>query len=144
MVTRLVEMGHDPLQVAAIALKIARGEEKQRPIAPVSVVQEGRPPKARRIIKRGIKGNGRNGGNGSREEGMVRLTLSAGKSHGVRPADVVGTIAYHADFPGNTIGEISILDKHTLVDVPQQYVAQTLAKAGKYRIRKSAVTVALA
>lgn len=30
MVTRLVEMGHDPLQVAAIALKIARGEEKQR------------------------------------------------------------------------------------------------------------------
>jgi hypothetical protein len=56
----------------------------------------------------------------------------------------VGTIAYHADIPGSTIGDISILDKHTLVDVPQQYVAQTLAKAGKCRIRKNAVTVALA
>jgi len=144
MVTRLVEMGHDPLQVAAIALKIARGEEKQRPIAQISEVQEGRLQRARREIKRGKKENGRNGAKGSCEKGMVRLTLSAGKSHGVRPADVVGTIAYHAHFPGNTIGAISILDKHTLVDVPQQYVEQTLAKVGKCRIRKNAVTLALA
>ena len=144
MVTRLVEMGHDPLQVAAIALKIVRGEEKQRPIAQISEVQEGRPQKARREIKRVKKGNGRNGANGSCEKRMVRLTLSVGKSHGVRPADVVGTIAYHANFPGNNIGDISILDKHTLVDVPQQYVAQTLAKAGKYRIRKNAVRLELA
>jgi len=141
MVTRLVEMGHDPLKVAAIALKIARGEEKQRPIAQISEVREGVSQKARREIKRGKNGNGHNGGNGSYEKGMVRLTLSAGKSHGIRPADVVGTIAYHANFPGNTIGAISILDKHTLVDVPQQYVSQTLAKAGKYRIRKNAVTL---
>jgi ATP-dependent RNA helicase DeaD len=144
LVTRLIEMGHEPLKVAAIALKIARAEEKQRPIAQISEVQEGRPQKARHEIKHGKKGNGRNGDNGSYAKGMVRLTLSAGKSHGVRPADVVGTIAYHANFPGNTIGAISILDKHTLVDVPQQYVSQTLAKAGKYRIRKSAVTVELA
>ncbi len=63
----------------------------------------------------GKKENGRNGAHDSDEEGMVRLILSAGKAHGVRPADVVGTIAYHANFPGNTIGDISILDKHTLV-----------------------------
>ena len=144
MVTRLVEMGHDPLQVAAIALKIARGEEKQRPIAHISEVFEVRPPKARRDIKRGKNGNGRNRANGSSEKGMVRLTLSAGKSHGVRPADVVGMIAYHANFPGNTIGAISILDKHTLVDIPQPYLEQTLAKAGKYQIRNNAVSLALA
>ena len=144
MITRLVEMGHDPLQVAAIALKIARGEEKQRPIAHISEVFEVRPPKARREIKRGKNGNGRNRANGSCEKGMVRLTLSAGKSHGVRPADVVGTIAYHANFPGNTIGAISILDKHTLVDIPQPYLEQTLAKAGKYQIRNNAVSLELA
>ncbi|MFA5309484.1 MAG: DEAD/DEAH box helicase [Dehalococcoidales bacterium] len=144
MVTRLVEMGHDPLQIAAIALKIARGEEKQRSIAQISEVYEGSSPKARRGIKRGKKENGRNGANGSCEKGMVRLTLSAGKSHGVRPADVVGTIAYHANFPGSTIGAINILDKYTLVDIPQQYVAQTLAKAGKYQIRKNAVKLELA
>jgi ATP-dependent RNA helicase DeaD len=157
MVNRLVEMGHDQLQVAAIALKIARGEEKQRPIAPVSEVHEGRSQKARRDFKNFNKGNSRNGvnasynkGNGrsraniSGRQGMVRLTLSAGKIHGVRPADVVGTIAYHANIPGSTIGEINILDKNTLVDVPQQYVAQTLSKAGKYKIRKNAVTLELA
>ncbi len=142
--TRLVETGHDPLQIAAIAIKIARGEEKQRPIAPISEVQGGRSQKARREIKRGKKENGRNGANRAYEKEMVRLTLNAGKSHGVRPADVVGTIAYHANIPGYTIGEISILDTHTLVDVPYQYVEQTLAKAGKYQIRKIAVTLELA
>lgn len=59
-------------------------------------------------------------------------------------ADIVGTIAYNADIPGSTIGEISILDKHTMVDIPQQYVEQALAKAGKFRIRKNAVTLVLA
>ena len=144
MVTELAEAGHDPLQIAAIALKMARSEEKQRPIAPVSDVMEGRSQKARHENKRGKKRNVHNGANGSHEKGMVRLTLSAGKAHGVRPADVVGTIAYHTNIPGYTIGEISILDRHTLVDVPQQYVAQTLAKAGKYRIRKNTVTLVLA
>ena len=76
--------------------------------------------------------------------GWCGLTLSAGKAHGVRPADVVGTIAYHADIPGYAIGEISILDRYALVDVPQQYVAQTLAEAGKYRIRKDAIALELA
>ena len=144
MVNRLVEMGHDTLQIAAIALKIARGEEKQRPVSPIGEVREGHFPKARRGIKRINNGNGYNGASGSREKGMVRLTLSAGKSHGLRPADVVSLIAYHADIPGNTIGAINILDKHTLVDVPQRYVEQALTKAGKYRIRKNAVTLALA
>jgi len=144
MVTRLVEMGHEPLQIAAIALNSIWGEEKQRPIAPISEVQEEQLPKARGKMKRGNKKNGRNITDRSHEKGMVRLSLSAGKSHGIRPADVVGTIAYHANIPGNTIGAISILDKHTLVDLPQRYVAQALAKAGKYRIRKSAVTLELA
>ncbi|MFC1910860.1 DEAD/DEAH box helicase [Chloroflexota bacterium] len=143
MVNRLVEMGHDPLQIAAIAVKIARGEEKQRPILKTTEVREQRVKTARLEIKRSNKENGRDGAIASCKKGMVRLTLSAGKSHGVRPADVVGSIAYIANVPGTSIGAISILDKHTLVEVPQQYVAQTLAKAGKYRIRKSAVTLKL-
>ena len=144
MVNRLVEIGHEPLQIAAIALKMARREEKQRPIAQISEVQEGRFQNSRRKIKSVERRKGRNGANGFSEKGMVRLTLGAGRSHGVRPADVVGTIAYHAKFPGNTIGAISILDEHTLVDVPQQYVEQTLAKSGKYQIHKKAVKLKLA
>jgi ATP-dependent RNA helicase DeaD len=144
MVNQLVETGHDPLQIAAIALKIARGEEKQRPIAQISEVTEERFQKPQFVVKRGKNGNGRAGADECREKGMVRLTLSAGKYHGVRPGDIVSTIAYHANFPGSSIGAINIFNTNTLVDVPQQYVEQTLAKAGKYRIRKNAVTLALA
>ena len=72
---------------------------------------------------------------------MVRLTLSAGKSHGVLPGEIVRTIASNADFPGSCIGAICILNDRTLIDIPQQYVQQTLANAGKYRIRNNAVTL---
>jgi ATP-dependent RNA helicase DeaD len=144
IVARLGEMGHDPLQIAAIALKIARGQDINRPIAPISEVTEGRKPKPATEIKRGKKENSRSGSSTSHEAGMVRMTLNAGKTHGITPADIVGTIARYADFPGRSIGAIRIFEKHTLVDIPQQYVAQTLAKAGKIRIRKNAVTLELA
>ena len=85
--------------------------------------------------------NDSRGSRGSREEGMVRLTLSAGRAQGIRPNDVVGTIAYHADIPGRSIGAIRIQEDHTLVDVPQQFVGQVLDKAGSYRIRQQAVTL---
>ena len=144
MVNRLVEIGHDPLQIGAIALKMARREEKQRPIAQISEVQEGRFQNSRGKSKSFARKKSRNGANGFSEKGMVRLTLDAGIFHGVRPADVVGTIAYHAKFRGNTIGAIRIMDKHTLIDVPQQYVEQALAKSGKYQIHKKNVKLKLA
>ena len=96
------------------------------------------------IEKRADKSMKGNKQAGAPAKGMVRLTLGAGKSQGVRPADVVGTIAYFAKLPGSSIGEIRILDNNTLVDIPQRFAAQALAKTGKYRIRKKAVTLALA
>ena len=75
---------------------------------------------------------------------MVRLTFSRGRAHGIRPNDVVGTIAFHADIPGHVIGKIHIEDKRTLVDVPEKFLAQVLAKTGDYRIRQYPVNVELA
>jgi ATP-dependent RNA helicase DeaD len=72
---------------------------------------------------------------------MVRLLLDAGKAQGIRPNDVVGSIAYHADIPGHSIGAIHIQDQHTLVDVPEEFVAQVLAKANAYRIRQHRIKV---
>lgn len=187
IVEQLVEEGIDPLEIAAVALKIARAEEKQRSIADVNPVPEfdemrrsGRNsrPNGRREYgdRRPSAGASTGAGNYSKpsaafsapkgrddknhfanknhdgfpgakfgvkshESGMVRLSMSIGKSHGVRPSDIVGAIAYHADIPGNTIGKIYIEDQHTLVDVPEQYVEQVLAKKGKYNIRKQPFTV---
>ena len=72
---------------------------------------------------------------------MVRLAMNMGKAHGIRPGDVVGAIAYHADIPGATIGKIYIEDHRTLLDVPAELVGKVLAKAGGYSIRKQPFTV---
>lgn len=144
LVEKLVEEGNDPLEVAAAALKIARADEKQRPIAPLREVQESHPQRGERNIRPSKRRNDLVKENVSHEPGMVRLTISKGKSHGVRPNDVVSTIAYHSGVPGHSIGKIHIHDRHTLVDVPEDYLAQVLSKAEKYRIHKQPVTVEVA
>ncbi|MBE3038768.1 MAG: DEAD/DEAH box helicase [Chloroflexi bacterium] len=141
LVARLVEEGHDPLEIAAAALKLARADEKQRPVASVSEVQETGPRRYERDGKRAPHRGYADRETVSHEPGMVRLSLSLGRVHGIRPNDVVGTIAFHADIPGHTIGKIHIQDKFTLVDVPEKFAAQVLAKNGNYRIRQQLVNV---
>ena len=151
MVQTLMEEGYDPLNVAAAALKIARADEKQRPIAEVGEVKDDRKHLERNPAARGGKrepferrdrsatgkgGGPRQRGDGSHEEGMVRLKLNKGKMHGIRPNDIVGTIAFHANIPGYTIGKICIEDKHTFVDIPEDLVEQVLTHNGNYRIGK--------
>ena len=153
LVTALVqEAGHDPLQVAAAALKMARADEKQRPIDPVSEIKKPE-RKARKFDRGGKRKFNRKGHRGQRpdrhskvshEQDMVRVSMSMGRADGIRPADVVGTIAYHADIPGNTIGKLFIEDKHTFVDVPESLIGKVLSKKVNYKFRKQAVTVAKA
>src|SRR5512139_689965 len=59
MVQELIEAGHDPLNVAAAAVKIARADEKQRPIAEISEVKS----------ERRAKEFGRDEDHGSRSRG---------------------------------------------------------------------------
>jgi ATP-dependent RNA helicase DeaD len=163
MVQELVDAGQDPLHVAAAALKIARADEKQRPIAEIEEVKtrvdnrkEGRNDERRkheREFGRGSSGQhdgiGRGGssrhrGDKSHEEGMVRLKLNKGKLHGIRPNDIVGTIAFNANIPGYSIGKIRIEDKHTFVDVPEDLVEQVMKHNGNYRIGKEKFSLAKA
>jgi ATP-dependent RNA helicase DeaD len=157
MVQTLVEEGHDPLNVAAAAIKIARADEKQRPIAEVGEVKDDRKRSERDDGARGAKrepfgrrdrsaagkgGSSRPRGDGSHEEGMVRLKLNKGKMHGVRPSDIVGTIAFHANIPGYTIGKIRIEDKFSFVDIPEDVLDQVLKQNGNYRIGKEKFSLA--
>jgi len=64
-----------------------------------------------------------------------------GKTHGLRPADVAGTDTYHADIPGRTIGAIKIRAEHTILDVPEQFVQQVLAKKRGDQVRKQRITI---
>ncbi|MCA9936270.1 MAG: DEAD/DEAH box helicase [Anaerolineales bacterium] len=141
MVESFLDEGFDVIEVAAAALKLARAEEKQRPIATISDVEALPTRESRRGERSGRRGK-RETGRRSHEKGMVRMVLNAGRAHGVRPNDVVGTIAYHANIPGKTIGAIRIEHEHTLVDVPVQFSEQVLS--GTYHIHRQTVTAVLA
>lgn len=141
MVQELITAGHDPLNIAAAALKLARGDEKQRPISEIADVKAEAPRKFEKDFGRGPRGGAikREFGKSRRvshEEGMIRLKLNKGKANGIRPNDIVGTIAFHANIPGHVIGKIRIEDKLTYVDIPEDLVDQVLKHNGNYNVGK--------
>ncbi len=158
MVQELITAGHDPLNIAAAAIKIARADEKQRPIADIADVKTDMTRRPERDLRgHGGKrdsfgrrdmptkgGSSRRRGDASHEEGMIRLKLNKGKLNGIRPNDIVGTIAFHANIPGYTIGKILIEEKHTFVDIPEDLLEQVMMHNGNYRIGKEKFTLAKA
>ncbi len=143
IVAQLLEDGHDLAEVAAVALKLARAEETQRPISPLKEVAEFSAPASGPVLKRPnrCKGRGREGASPSHEKGMVRLLLSTGRSDGICINHVVGGLSHFADIPGRSLGKISIQQQHTLVDVPEKLVGRVLGKGPNYRIGNKSVTV---
>ena len=67
--------------------------------------------------------------------------MNVGRKQQIRPRDIVGTLAYQADIPGAEIGKIFIEDRHSLVDIPEKYVAQVMGKSGEMRIGKNTVEI---
>jgi len=141
IVDHLLKDGHDLAQIAAVSLKLARAEEKQRPIAPLKAVADFSARDAGPAFKHANRGQGRARKAASHEKGMVRLLLSTGRSDGVRVNHVVGSLSHYADIPGRLLGKISIQQQHTLVDVPEKFVGRVLGNGDSYRIGNKAVTV---
>lgn len=157
MTQELLDAGYDLMSIAAAAIKIARADEKQRPIAEISEVRTDLNRKEERGNRRdsfsrreafgrsdGSKSrNKRERGRGatSHEEGMIRLKINKGKAHNIRPSDIVGQIAFHANIPGYTIGKIRIEEKISFVDVPADAVDQVIKHSGNYKIGKEKFSV---
>ena len=151
IVEQMMAEGHDPVRIAAAALKMARVEENQRPVEKIGEVNMS---ERSRGSRRGSSSEPRGKGKKSRkpaersghsragrstittvEEGMVRLSLERGRQHGIRPGEVVGTIASCANIPGSAIGKIMIQDNHTVLDVQEEYVSRVLGHTGAYSFR---------
>jgi ATP-dependent RNA helicase DeaD len=60
--------------------------------------------------------------------GMARVFVSAGRSAGVRPQDLVGAITGESPLSGRDIGAIEIADRFSLVEVPESE-ADTVVRA---------------
>ncbi|MGH7484479.1 MAG: DbpA RNA binding domain-containing protein, partial [bacterium] len=78
------------------------------------------------------------------EEPKVRLSMAVGKKDGIRPADVVGSIANEAGISGREIGPIEIRDEITYVTIPARYRDEVIAKLGGTRFRGRPVNLRVA
>jgi ATP-dependent RNA helicase DeaD len=122
LVEQLVEEGpHDMAEVAAAAARLA---SVTRPIAEAreEEVEERRPRTAE----------------------SVRLRMDVGKRDGIRPADVVGSIANEAGIPGRDIGPIEIRDDVTFVSVPADAADHVVRSVSRARFRGRAVNLRVA
>jgi ATP-dependent RNA helicase DeaD len=148
MVDLLVQTGNDPLDVAAAAMKLARNDEKKRPIDPITPIKEElfrqRERKSDRFSRRGPQGAGpgaRRGGDRDRDQDMVTLLLDIGRTDGISVNHVVAAIAHYSGINAGRLGKIRLESQQTTVDVPEPLVGQLLAKNGAYRIGRRTVTL---
>jgi ATP-dependent RNA helicase DeaD len=113
------EGGHDLAEIAAAAARLASIARPIAETAPQPVAAAAPRP----FVERREDAPG------------VRLSMSVGKRDGIRPADVVGSIANEADIPGRDIGPIDIRDTITYVTVPAEHAEQVLERVGRAKFR---------
>ena len=150
---------HDVTQLAAAAFRMAAERrsapsvsERETPAPPVpepvSDLRASEPDPIRRahepVPARPRHGTGARPPRRSRNEATARLFLRVGRHHGVRPADLVGAIANEAGIPSHSIGEITLFDKFSFVDVPEMSASHVEAALNNTSIRGHAPRATLA
>jgi ATP-dependent RNA helicase DeaD len=133
VVTELADEGpSDMAEVAAAAARLAHGAR-----AVAAPVVEAAPPPSRepapdRHDERDV------------DEPKVRLSMAVGKKDGIRPADVVGSIANEAGISGREIGPIDIRDEITYVSIPLRLRDDVIAKLAGAKFRGRPVSLKVA
>ena len=151
LVEQLVEEG--PFDVTDVAAAAARLANTARPIGGESQkvadtqVSDREPQPAKRKFERSSQSAPRpKPPTGPRQPGdeKVRLSMAVGKNDGIRPADIVGSIANEADVPGFEIGPIDIRDDLTIVVIPARYLEQVLTRTARAKFRGKPVNLRVA
>ena len=145
LVEQLVEEG--PFDIAEVAAAAARIANSQRSLA---VGREPEPaPAAQPSPRPAPHGDARHDERpharpDTRSDKTVRLSMAVGRRDGIRPADIVGSIANEADIPGRDIGPIEIREDITYVGIPERYVDTVIAKVGHAKFRGKKVNIRVA
>ena len=147
-IDRLLEQGHTPTDIAGALVTMIR-EASGREGSAIEEDREADRPARRENVRpqrderpqyddRGPRpersGPPRGPSPGS-EAGMTRLFLSLGKTHGVMAKEIVGMLYREAGLPDGCLGRISLFPKHSLVDVPEQFVGQVIERTRNARLR---------
>ncbi len=149
-IDRLLEQGHTPTDIAGALVTMIR-EASGREGSAIEEDREADRPARRENVRpqRDDRGPPQYDDRGPRPErsgpprgpspgseaGMTRLFLSLGKTHGVMAKEIVGMLYREAGLPDGCLGRISLFPKHSLVDVPEQFVGQVIERTRNARLR---------
>ncbi|WP_081864724.1 DbpA RNA binding domain-containing protein [Chondromyces apiculatus] len=101
---------------------------------------EGRGP-ARGAPRHGPPGAEGRGPGRKDQGGVARLFISAGRSAGIRPSDLVGAIANEASLNSSVIGNIEISDHFSVVEVPEGSADNIIGALSATRLKGRKVQV---
>lgn len=126
LVTRLVEEGHDPVELACAFAAMARADEA--PIGRLQAPRKERPTKERDNSSRGPRQDR------APSEGMIRYRVSVGHKDGVKPGQLVGALANEGGIEGARIGRIDIRNAFSVVELPSGLPGSILTKMARARV----------
>jgi len=128
----------DVMDVAAAAVKQSEGRDgggEEQEIPTVSERPE-RPQKSRKVATHpGARGRGGPGW------AVARLFIGAGRNVSLRPGDIVGAIANEVGVDSSAVGAIQILERHTIVEVPDEIADEIVAALRHSTLRGKRVQV---
>lgn len=75
---------------------------------------------------------------------MERFRIEVGKTHQVKPSNIVAAIAETADIEGRYIGQISIFDDYSLVDLPEGMPKETFNDLKKVWVAGQQLKISIA
>jgi ATP-dependent RNA helicase DeaD len=131
----------DVMDVAAAAVKQSEGrdgggEEQEIPTVTERPERLDRPQKPRKIATH--PGAKRRGGPGF---AVARLFIGAGRNLSLRPGDLVGAIANEVGVDSSAVGAIQILERHTIVEVPDEIAEDIIVALRAATLRGKRVLV---
>ena len=134
LVERLVEEGHDPIELACAFAAMARADEA--PIGRLQAPRKERAPRDGGSAKPGARRERGERGERSRapSEGMTRYRVSVGHKDGVKPGQLVGALANEGGIEGARIGRIDIRNAFSVVELPSGLPATILTKMARARV----------
>ena len=136
-VATLIEKGHEPATIAAALLKMQMNLKEQAEIASVTKMKENR-------NERWDRGS-RNGGTRTPgKAGMVRFFMNIGRQENVNAGDIVGAVAGEVGIAGRLIRDVSVHDKFSFFEVPQQHAKGVASIMSKKRIKGKRINVEVA
>src|SRR5690625_6429369 len=120
-----------------IAAALAYLLQKERPLqvkfAPLKPAKEH--PRAERAERAG------KGKKFQNDEDMQRYRIEVGRTHHVKPGDIVGALANEAGIASRQIGHIKLFDDFSTVDLPKTLAKETLRQLKTLRVRNQVLDI---